>query len=277
MKSSRNWMVKLYQPEADSVKWRFLFNFLGVESVPLRSEKELVQSLLSDPAGLFVIDRNLLGEAFTSIGSSCAQWIERGGGIALTGGHAGLWPIPETFLAKVVDISERDPFTINALLQRYVPTYSRQHPRLGTRLPGLFSRTIGGNSQICEIMNLSPGGAFIRTAETLPLSGEELQVSIPLLGLRKELELNSCVVSQFLPNEANNYAQGVGVKFITEENSSDSAELNNYVRYVLANDEALDPHVSPAVDGKSRKIGHKVKSGPARPGSGHERKLITNF
>lgn len=272
MKSSRNWMVKLYQPEADSVKWRFLFNFLGVESVPLCNEKELVDSLLSDKAGLFVIDRNLLGEAFASIGPTCSQWIERGGGIALTG-HAGLWPIPDNFLAKVVDISERDPFTINALLQRYVPTYSRQHPRLGTRLPGLYSRTTGGNSQICEIMNLSPGGAFIRTSETLPSSGEELQVNIPLLGLRKELELNSCVVSQFLPNEANNYAQGVGVRFITEDNSSDSVDLNNYVRYVLANDEALDPQVSPAVDSKSRKIGHKVKSGS----SGHERKLSTNF
>lgn len=276
MKSSRNWMVKLYQPEADSVKWRFLFNFLGIESVPLCNEKELVQSLLSDQAGLFVIDRNLLGEAFTSIGSICSQWIERGGGIALTG-RPGLWPIPDTFLAKVVDISERDPFTINTLLQRYVPTYSRQHPRLGTRLPGLYSRTIGGNSQICEITNLSPGGAFIRTSETLPLSGEKLHVNIPLLGLRKELELNSCVVSQFLPNEANNYAQGVGVRFITENNSSESVDLNNYVRYVLANDEALDPHVSPVFDSKSRKIGHKVKTGPARPGTGHERKLITNF
>jgi Tfp pilus assembly protein PilZ len=276
MKPAKKWMVKLYQPEADSVKWRFLFNFLGVESVPLCNEKELVQSLLSDQAGLLVIDRNLLGEAFTSIGPICLQWIERGGGIALTG-HAGLWPIPDTLLGKVVDISERDPFTINALLQRYVPTYSRQHPRLGTRLPGLYSRTIGGNSQICEIMNLSPGGAFIRTAEALPLSGEELQVNIPLMGLRKELELNSCVVSQYLPNEANNYAQGVGVRFITEENSSDSAELNNYVRYVLANDAALDPQAYPAAESKSRKIGHKVKSEPARPGAGHERKLVTNF
>ena len=273
MKSTKNWMVKLYQPEAESVKWRFLFNFLGVESVPLRSEKELVQSLSSDPAGLFVFDRNLLGEAFKAIGPICSQWIERGGGIALTG-HAGLWPLPPAFLAKVIDISGRDPFIINALLQRYVSTYSRQHPRLGTRLPGLYTRT-SGNCQICEIMNLGPGGALIRTTESLPASGEELQVNIPLFGLQRELELAGRVVSQFLPTEANNYAQGVGVKFMTEENSADFSELNNFVRYVLANDETLDPQDSSPADSSSRKIGHKVKSVPSRTGC--ERKLVTNF
>jgi Tfp pilus assembly protein PilZ len=254
------------------VKWRFLFGFLGVESVPLRSEKELVQSLLNDPVSLFVFDRNLLGEAFKAIEPICSQMIERGGGIALTG-HAGLWPIPPTFLAKVIDISGRDPFTINALLQRYVPSYSRQYPRLGTRLPGLYTRT-SGNCQICEIMNLGPGGALIRTSESLPSAGEELQVNVPLLGLHKELELAGRVVKQFLPNEANNYAQGVGVKFMAEKDSADFAELNNYVRYVLANDETLDPHVCSTAS-SSRKIGHKVKAIPSRTGCG--RKLVTNF
>jgi Tfp pilus assembly protein PilZ len=273
MKSPEKWLVKLYQSEADSVKWRFLFNFLGVESTPFRSEKELKQSLLHDQAGLVIFDRNLLGEAFSAIEPICSRWIERGGGIALTG-HAGLWPLPASFLAKVTDISERDPFTINALLQRFIPTYSRQHPRLGTRLPGLYTRSTG-SCQICEIINLSPGGAFIRTTETLPSYGEELRVNVPLIGLRKELELNSRVVSQIFPSDENNYAQGVGVSFLAEGNSPVFDELNNFVRYVLANDESLDPHVPFFADCK--KIGHNVKTLSPRSEKGRVRTLTANF
>jgi Tfp pilus assembly protein PilZ len=244
MKSLTRWQVKHYQPEADSVKWQFLLRFLGVESTLLRNKKELLQTLLQDQPGLILFDRALLVDAFSLIDSHCTQWLERAGGIALTG-HADLLSVPAPFLARVTDISERDPFTINTLLQRFVPTYSRQHPRLGTRLPGLFTRSTGA-CQICEIMNLSPGGAFIRTTETLPASGEELRVNVPLIGLHKEIELKCRVVSQFLPTEANNYAQGIGVRFIAEDDSPVLAELNNYVRYVLAHDATLDPQVSHA-------------------------------
>jgi Tfp pilus assembly protein PilZ len=275
MKTPKNWVVKLYQPEADSVKWRFLFDFLGVASTPLRKEKELVQSLLCDEAGLVVIDRNLLGEAFAAIEESCTTWLERGGGMALTG-PAGLWPIPGAFLSRVTDISERDPFIINALLHRFVPTYSRLHPRLGTRLPGLYTRS-SGHCHICEILNLNPGGAFIRTTETLPAYGEDLQINVPLIGMNKEIELGSRVVSQFFPNEENNYSQGVGVRFISEENSPLFVELNNYVRYVLANDETLVPQISPFVDDQSKKIGHNVKLLPSRIEAGRERRLATHY
>lgn len=275
MNSHKNWLVKLYQPEIDSVKWRVLFGFLGVGSTPLRNENELVQSLLNDPTGLIVFDRNLLGEAFSVLEPICTQWMKRGGGIALTG-HSGLWPIPPSFSANVYDISERDPFKINDLLQRFIPTYSRQHPRLGTRLPGLYTRS-SGSCQICEIMNLSRGGAFIRTAEALPASGEELSLNVPLIGLRKELELASCVVSRILPTESNNYVQGIGVRFKDEENLNAFDDLSNYVRYVIANDESLDPQITPFSGCRSRRIGHDVKSVPTRIEKGRERTLSTNF
>lgn len=271
MKSPANWLVKLYQPEVESVKWRLLLRFLGLESTPLQDEKELIQVLLHDQPGLIIFDRSLLGEAFTVLESICLQWMERGGGIALTG-HAGLWPIPDYFVSRVTDISERDPFTINALLQRFVSTYSRQHPRMETRLPGLYSRAVG-NSQICEIMNLSPGGAFIRTTETLPLFGEELQVNVPLIGMQKEIELSSRVIRQVLPNETNNYAQGIGVTFTEEENSQVFRELNNYVRYVLAHDEALDPQVTPFSGCRSRRTEYEEKSFSSRSHKGRERTL----
>jgi len=272
MKSPNNWLVKLYQPEVDSAKWRLLLSFLGVESTSLQDENMLIQALMHDQAGLIIFDAALLGEAFTAIEANCLHWLERGGGIALTG-HAGLWPIPERFLARVTDISERDPFIINALLQRFVPTYSRQHPRLGTRLPGLYTRSTG-DCQICEIMNLSPGGAFIRMTETLPSSGEELRVNVPLIGLHKEIELNSRVVSQFFPNEENNYAQGIGVSFIASEvDSPVLADLQNYVRYVLAHDEALEPQVTPFSGCRTRGNNHALNSLSPQSMKMHERVL----
>lgn len=251
MNSPTRWQVKLYQSETDSVKWQFLLRFLGVESTLLRNEKELLQTLLHEQPGLIIFDRVLLAKAFSILESHCTQWLERAGGIALTG-HIGPSPLPAAFLARVTDISERDPYKINTLLQRYVPTYSRQHPRLGTRLPGLYTRS-NGVCQICEILNLSPGGAFIRTTENLPSPGEELRVTVPLFGLQKELELTSRVVSQFLPSEANNYVQGIGVRFMVGEDSPVFVDLNNYMRYVLANDETLDPQVSPSFDSRARR------------------------
>lgn len=271
MKSQISWLVKLYQPEADSVKWRFLFRFLGVESTSLQTEKELIQVLLHDPPGLIIFDRGLLGEAFTAIESFCDRWLERGGGIALTG-HAGLWPIPDYFLNKLTDISERDPFTINDLLQRYIKTYSRKQPRLNTRLPGLYSR-VTGNSQICEIMNLSPRGAFIRTTEALPSVGEELLINVPLIGLRKEIEVSGCVVCQTLPNETNNYAQGIGISFQAEPTPAFN-ELNKYMRYVLTHDEEFDPQGIRFANCRStQKDSAELKSVSLRPEKGNERVL----
>jgi Tfp pilus assembly protein PilZ len=258
MKSPTRWRVTLYQPEAESVKWRFLLRFLGVESTPLCNEKELTQVLSCDQPGLIIFDRTLLGEAFSVIEPRCMQWMERNGGIALTG-DSGPSPIAAPFLARVTDISDRDPFTINALLQRFVPTYSRRHPRLATRLPGLYERSTG-NSQICEIMNLSTGGAFIRTTETLPLAGEELRVTVPLLGLHKEIELGVRVVCRVLPNEVNKFTQGVGVSFVAGENPPAFIELDNYVRYVLTHDEAFDLQVMPYSDRRTKRNMHEAKS-----------------
>lgn len=272
MNSSWKWQIKLYQNEIESVKWRTLFNFLGVDSTLLRNEKELVNSLLNDPVGLIVFDRGLLGRAYSSLAGYCTQWIERGGGIALTGSDEES-PIPPSALGTMHDISERDPFQINDLLQRFLPTYSRLHPRLGTRLPGLYSRPSGG-SQICEIMNLSPGGAFIRTTEVLPRSGEDLCVNVPLIGLRKELEITSCVVSQVLPVVDNNYIQGIGVKFKSEGNDLAFVDLKNYVRFVIANDEKLYPQITP-FSGCRSKGGHDAKFTSAKHDKGRERVLGT--
>lgn len=241
MKSKISWSVKLYQPEVDSAKWRLFLRFLGVESTLLQDQGALIHVLLTDAPGLIILDYAFFTDVFAVNASIYSSWMERGGGIALTGCDAQRM-VPELFLTRITAISERDPYTLNSLLQRFIPTYSRQFLRMETRLPGLYARA-AGDSQICEILNLSPGGAFIRTTESLPGSGEEVWVNVPLLGLHKEVELRSRVVNQILPNEGNNYTQGISVSFVREENSSALNDLNDYAQYVLAHDKALDPQI----------------------------------
>lgn len=244
METVTNWLVQLYQPDTESAKWRLILRCLGVEATPVRDEVRLSNLLLEGDPGLVIIDRNLLGESFATLGSACSWWIERGGGIALSG-KSGLWPLPQTFLETVTDISERDPFVINALLKQYLSGYSRNHPRLEIRLPGLFALGQGSGSQICEIMNLSPGGAFIRTIHALPEHGAELLVSIPLMGMRKEVELAGSVIRHVTPCEENNFLQGIGISFDAKKVEPILADLNGYVRYVIASDEALSPQITP--------------------------------
>lgn len=274
MKSPTPWRVNLYQPDSESAIWRLLLRVLGVEATLIRDENGLSEALLQSDPGLFIFDRALLGEAFPVLGTSCFRWLDQGGGVALTGTE-GLWPIPANFLSRAIDIADRDPFAINILMQNFVSSYSRLYPRLETRLPGLYARG-AGKVQICEIMNLSPGGAFIRTTEALPASGEELQLCVPLIGLRKEIEISSRVVRQVLPNELNNYSQGIGVRFIADKNSSAFTELNNYVRYVIAHDDALLPRINPFFACRSKRDESNGSSSQKSISKGRERTLMTN-
>lgn len=268
MKFSSNWLVRLYQPEAESAKWRFLLRFLGIETVVLRDEKELEEVLVHGPKGLLIFDRSLLTDIFPRVEQLCMKWFEHGGGIAVTG-EVGIQTLPLSFLTNITDISERDPFTINSLLQQFVPTYSRQHPRLATRLPGLYSRS-SEKSKMCEIVNLSPGGAFIRTTEALPLSGELVEITVPLIGLRKEIELRGRVINLVLPTEQNNYLQGIGVRFVAEEDSIHITELNDYMRYVLTHDEVFDRNNSTH---SGTQICKGIKKSASRSVKGRDRTL----
>lgn len=272
MNFANNWNVQLYQPDAESAKWRLILRFLGVESTPIREEQRIATLLLEGEPGLVIFDRQLLGESFATLGTACEWWIKRGGGIALSGTSSGLWPIPESFLNAVTDISERDPFAINDLLQRFVSSYSRNHPRLETRLPALYAQG-EGTSHICEIMNLSPGGAFIRTTQNLPAHDCELLVNVPLMGMHKELELVGRVVRHVTPHEQNNYIQGIGIQFVAPESAQCLTELNNYLRYMVANDEAIAPQVTPFSGYRGAR--DEIASASLQQGKGRERKLST--
>lgn len=142
--------------------------------------------------------------------------------VLLGGGEGTVVPFAHVRLAYPLD-----PHLLHQLLRDRVKNYSRLHVRIETTLPGLFARD--QESQFCEITNLSAGGAFIKTCFPLGTGGADFRLYIPLLGMKRELELVSEVVFQVLPNEANNYQQGAGIRF-RQPDEETTRHLEDFLR-----------------------------------------------
>ncbi len=128
-----------------------------------------------------------------------------------------------------------DPRALHQLLCERVENYSRLHLRIEMALPGLFVR--GENCQFCEVSNLSVGGAYIKTGVPIGSAGVEFRLLIPLLGMKRELELDSEVVFQVTPNEANNYQQGAGIRF-RQPDAEVIRQLEDFLRRTTDDDMA---------------------------------------
>ncbi|HAD05025.1 MAG: hypothetical protein A2091_10165 [Desulfuromonadales bacterium GWD2_61_12] len=128
-----------------------------------------------------------------------------------------------------------DPRALHRLLCERVANYSRLHLRIEMALPGLFVR--GDSCQFCEVSNLSAGGAYIKTGVPIGNAGVEFRLLIPLLGMKRELELDSEVVFQVTPNEANNYQQGAGIRFCQPDAES-IRQLEDFLRRTTDDDMA---------------------------------------
>lgn len=115
-------------------------------------------------------------------------------------------PFPHEELATPVDI-----FALFALLQKHLEKIPRRHLRLSVQLPGLLCR--GDSTQLAEIVSLSSQGLFIKTALRMR-EGEILKVVLPLVGMKKELEIASQVLYCIQPGPDNNYLQGFGLGFV---------------------------------------------------------------
>lgn len=149
--------------------------------------------------------------------------------VVLLGGEEGtVVSFPHLRLAYPLD-----PHLLHQLLRDRVKNYSRLHVRIETTLPGLFARD--QESQFCEITNLSAGGAFIKTCFPLGAGGENFRLYIPLLGMKRELELQSEVVFQVTPSETNNYQQGAGIRF-RQPDAETTRYLEDFLRRTSDND-----------------------------------------
>lgn len=104
-----------------------------------------------------------------------------------------------------------DIFALFCAIQRHLEKFPRQNMRLTVKLPGMICRHY--KCHLGEILSLSSRGLFMKTGFRLD-PGETFRIVLPLLGMKRELELTAKVLYCVHPEPKNNYLQGVGVEFI---------------------------------------------------------------
>jgi hypothetical protein len=223
--------IYLFQPLAAGATWQQTLRRLGTDSESISDPEGLLSLCRSAKPGILFADRKLLSDALVMLSADVTRWTSQGGAVVITGTSAATpFPFPVEELGEC-----RDPLILNDLLLRYFPDYSRRLPRIDTKLPGLFF--VGKNSQLCEILSIGPGGAFIKTGASLPETGTIVRIIIALMGMRKEIELEANVVRHVLPNEYNNYQQGFGVCFIAADPAL-LADLGEYMKNTVCDADA---------------------------------------
>jgi len=108
-----------------------------------------------------------------------------------------------------------DLVQLHLLLQEILKTSPRRNLRMTVKLPGMIFSQQG--SSLGDVLSLGTGGAFIKTGARELGQSDPVEVVIPLLGMKKELELKGQVLYRVVPSPENNYQQGVGVAFTNPE------------------------------------------------------------
>jgi Tfp pilus assembly protein PilZ len=103
-----------------------------------------------------------------------------------------------------------DPFTLFERVQKHLEKYPRKNIRLPIKLPGMLCRE--ETCHLAEVLSLSARGLFIKTGFRLQ-PGDRFHIIFPLLGMKKEVELEGRVLYCVHPDPENNFLQGVGVEF----------------------------------------------------------------
>jgi hypothetical protein len=192
---------------------------------------KLMPSPGTSPPDLVILDRPILPEALPSPGQ------------VLTG--SGQLFCPRIVLSEEKELlktsqgkteAQNFPFDVAALhglVSACLVNYPRKHLRMPAHLPCLFY--VRGFTYFGEILSLGTGGAFIKTACQQIRTGDLLDVGIPLLGMKKELELRSRVIYLLSPKQENNYLQGVGVGFNSPDQET-TCVLEDFLRHSLLDD-----------------------------------------
>jgi len=123
--------------------------------------------------------------------------------------------VPHEMLEVPVDV-----FALFTLIQKHIENYPRKNLRLTVKLPGMFCT--GETCFLAEVLSLSTQGLFIKTGARLAQS-DQLKVIFPLMGMKKELELDSRVLYRVEPGPENNYLQGVGIEFTPMDAEAEQA------------------------------------------------------
>jgi hypothetical protein len=209
----------LSRPELSQI-WHLL-KTLGFEVQVFTRAGQVLPLLKHRIPDLFILDQPL-AEEITSLlpkkGSKCEE------------------SPPHQIVLKEGTFSEKLPFDILALhdeIVKHLIRHPRKHLRLPVRLPCVFSQ-----NEMCffgEILSLGTGGAFVKTAKNHLRVGELLDLGIPLIGMKKELEVKSKVLYFINSMPENSFLGGFGVGFLPQ-NPKVSQLLRDFIRFSLLND-----------------------------------------
>jgi Tfp pilus assembly protein PilZ len=124
-----------------------------------------------------------------------------------------LGSLPETARPGIAEALQApvDLFRLFELVQRLMQNNPRRNLRLTVSIPGMVCRD--ESSQLAEVISISTRGLFIRTSFRMD-RGDRFRVVLPLLGMKRELELEGEVLYRMEPGPSNNYRQGIGIEFV---------------------------------------------------------------
>lgn len=133
----------------------------------------------------------------------------------------------------------KDILVLLETLQGHLVNFRRRQLRIRMSLPVLIEN--GGGDSIGRILNLSAGGLFLKNGNNQVKVGETVQITVPLLGLKKELELTGRVLYFTEATQENGFRQGLGIAF-QDCAVTNQQLLRDYLRMVLEQDtlDAMD-------------------------------------
>ena len=122
------------------------------------------------------------------------------------------------------DEADKKDFMLAALSGQVVAR-KRRHPRLPVTIPVTFHREGALDSRPGELLEISLGGAFLRSEEELPAVGDDVVVDVLLPGGAVPVPLQGKVATK---NEA-----GVGLKFVYRDGGG-SRRIRELIRRLKA-------------------------------------------
>ncbi len=130
--------------------------------------------------------------------------------------------LPHEMLTAPINV-----FALFEHVQKHLEKYPRKNLRLPLRIPGMLSRE--NACYLADVLSLSTQGLFIKAVDKMT-PGDTLTVIIPLVGMKKELELEGRVLYNVNPGPENNYLQGVGIEF-TNLDDERTLNLQNFIKH----------------------------------------------
>lgn len=215
----------------------------GYRPVMCSRPEQIMEFLKETSPDLLILGRRLLTEGDSPFAEAVAG--------KLGSDDCALIVLGEPEVGETLDLPHEalsvpiNVFALYALIQKHVEKHPRQNLRLAVKLPGMFCS--GQTCQLGEVLSLSTRGLFVKTGARMS-QDDELTVTFPLMGMKRELELDGRVRYVIEPGPENNYLQGAGIEFTPMDEKTESA-LKHFIECCFLGDlsasqrgsEGLDP------------------------------------